>query len=82
THLAVALGLEAIRQRHSVYFTTANDLVESLEEAHEKGTIRRKLRQYTKPALLIVDEIGYRKMNCVFRSKWPPIPENSGHLFR
>ncbi|WP_456057552.1 IS21-like element helper ATPase IstB [Alicyclobacillus dauci] len=63
THLAAALGLEAIRQRHSVYFTTANELVESLEEAHEKGTIRRKLRQYTKPALLIVDEIGYRKMN-------------------
>lgn len=70
THLAVSLGLEAIRQRHSVYFVTAHDLVETLEDAYAKGTIRRKLRMYTKPALLIVDEIGYRKMT-----------ETAAHLF-
>jgi len=27
THLAVALGLEAIKQRYTVYFITAHDLV-------------------------------------------------------
>lgn len=70
THLAVALGMEAIRQRHSVYFVTAHDLVEALVDAHTKGTIRRKLRMYTKPTLLIIDEIGYHKMH-----------ETGAHLF-
>lgn len=41
--------------------TTAHDLVEIVEDAYVKGTITRKLRMYTKPALLILDEIGYQK---------------------
>lgn len=63
THLAVALAMEAISKRYSVYFITAHDLVQSLQEAHRTNTIRRKLSLFTKPDLLIIDEIGYRKMD-------------------
>lgn len=63
THLAVAIGLEAIKKRHRVYFTTAHDMVQTLEEAHQRNQIQKKLKAYTKPDLLIIDEIGYRRMD-------------------
>lgn len=63
THLAVAIALEAIKKRLRVYFTTAHDLVQTLEEAHQHNQIQKKLKVYTKPDLLIIDEIGYRRMD-------------------
>jgi len=62
THLAVAIALEAIKQRYTVYFTTAHDLVETLQQAHHNNTMRQKIKTFTKPNLLIIDEIGYRRM--------------------
>lgn len=62
THLAVALALEAIKHRYTVYFVTAHDLVEMLQQAFQNQTIKQKMRVLTKPSLLIIDEIGYRKM--------------------
>jgi DNA replication protein DnaC len=63
THLAVALASEALMKRYTVYFITAHDLVQTLQLAHQNHTIKQKLRTYTKPDLLIIDEIGYRKMD-------------------
>ncbi|MDQ6420481.1 IS21-like element helper ATPase IstB [Paenibacillus sp. LHD-117] len=63
THLAVSLGLEAIKQRYTVYFITAHDLVQTLLTAHMTNTIKQKMKMFIKPDLLIIDEIGYRKMD-------------------
>jgi DNA replication protein DnaC len=63
THLAVAFALEAIANRKSVYFITAHELVQMLQEAHHAGNIQQKMRTFIKPDLLIIDEIGYRKMD-------------------
>jgi DNA replication protein DnaC len=63
THLAVALAMEAITQRKTVYFTSAHDLVQNLQDAHHSRSTQQKMRVYTKPDLLIIDEIGYRKMD-------------------
>lgn len=63
SHLAVALALEAIKRRYTVYFTTAHDLVQTLQQAHINNTITQKMKALTKPNLLIIDEIGYRKMD-------------------
>ena len=62
THLSVALALEAIKKRYTVYFTTAHDLVQTLQQAHQNHTVTQKMKKYTKPHILIIDEIGYRKM--------------------
>ena len=62
SHLAVAIALEAIAKRYSVYFTTAHDLMQTLQLAHQTNTIKQKLKYFTKPHLLVIDEIGYRKM--------------------
>ncbi|GAB7389253.1 IS21-like element ISMac3 family helper ATPase IstB [Bacillaceae bacterium] len=61
-HLAVALALEAITKRYTVYFITAHDLVQTLQQAYLSNNIQKKMKVFTKPDLLIIDEIGYRKM--------------------
>lgn len=59
THLAIALGVEAVKTGRSVYFATLADIVASLAKAEREGTLRERLRFLCRPQLLIVDEIGY-----------------------
>jgi len=59
THLAVGLGLKAIEHGYRVLFTTAAALITKLTAALAEGRLEEKLKLYTVPRLLIVDEIGY-----------------------
>lgn len=59
THLAVALGLKAIEAGYRVLFVTAANLIAALTKAHGEGKLDDKLKFYTTPRLLIIDEIGY-----------------------
>lgn len=59
THLAVSLGLKAIEGGYRVFFTTAAHLIAVLTKAHAEGRRDEKLKFYTTPRLLIIDEIGY-----------------------
>ena len=59
SHLAVALGIAAVRARRSVYRTTLAELVEALGKARREDRLAEKIRFYTRTSLLIVDEIGY-----------------------
>lgn len=70
THLAVALGREAILAGYSVQFTTAMALVAGLAKAHGEKRLDEKLLGFTKAKLLIVDELGYL-----------PLEPDAAHLF-
>jgi|GEM_PF-1079629 len=70
THLAVALGREAIQHGYSTLFTSAMALVTALTKAHQVGRLEERLVHYAKPKLLIVDELGYL-----------PLEANAAHLF-
>jgi DNA replication protein DnaC len=59
THLAIALGREAILAGYSVQFTTAMALVAGLAKAHGEKRLDEKLLGFTKAKLLIIDELGY-----------------------
>ena len=59
THLAIALGVEAVRRRHRVAFIRAADLVRELVEARDELTLSRLHQRYLRVALLIVDELGF-----------------------
>ena len=59
THLAVALGIEAIKQGYKTLFTTAQALLASLAKAHSENRLEEKLKYVCQPKLLIIDEIGY-----------------------
>jgi len=56
THLAVSLGMEAIRQGFSVYFVSLPDLLDRLVQAQAENRMRRKLSHLRKCRLLILDE--------------------------
>ena len=59
SHLAVALGLEAVKAGRSVCFSTLAEMVSSLARAEREGQLRERIRYYVRVALLIIDEIGY-----------------------
>ena len=58
-HLSAALGHAACTSGHSVLFTTAIDIINTLATAQSAGQLKREIRRYLKPAVLIVDELGY-----------------------
>ena len=70
SHLAIALGVEAVKAGRSVYFATLADIVTSLAKAEREGNLRERIRFLCRTALLIVDEIGYL-----------PITAGNGNLF-
>jgi DNA replication protein DnaC len=59
THLAVGLGLKAIERGYRVLFTTAAQMIATLGRALGEGRLDEKIKLYTVPRLLIIDEIGY-----------------------
>lgn len=65
SHLAVALGMEAIRQGLSVYFVSLTRMMNDLRKAYEENRLERRMRVYIRPKLLIVDEVGYMPLDPV-----------------
>ena len=59
SHLAIALGVEAIRAGRSVYFSPLADIIDSLAKADREGRLRERIRYLCRSSLLIIDEIGY-----------------------
>lgn len=70
SHLALALGVEAVKAGRSVYFAPLADIVDSLAKAEREGKLRERIRFLCRASLLIIDEIGYL-----------PIAAGSGNLF-
>jgi len=70
THLAVGVGRQVVEQGHTVRFTTATALLATLGKAESEGNLAEKLTEYSKPRLLIVDELGYL-----------PFERRAAHLF-
>jgi DNA replication protein DnaC len=59
THISLALGHAACIGGHSVLFTTAVDIINTLAAAQSAGRLKREIGRYLKPRLLIIDELGY-----------------------
>ena len=59
THLATALAYAACLQGYSVLFASAIDVINTLAAAKNAGRLKAELKKYTKPALLVLDELGY-----------------------
>ncbi|HET7853880.1 MAG TPA: IS21-like element helper ATPase IstB [Candidatus Methylomirabilis sp.] len=70
THLAVALALKAVQRGVHAYFTSATSLLAALAKAYAENRLEDKLKFYTLPKLLVIDEIGY-----------VPIDRHAAHLF-
>jgi DNA replication protein DnaC len=59
THLGSALGYVACLKGETVLFATAVDVINTLAAAQKAGRMKQELKKYTRPALLILDELGF-----------------------
>jgi DNA replication protein DnaC len=72
THLAVALGIEAVNQGYRVQFVTAQDLADQLYGALADGTVAQAMNKLLRNDLVILDELGYVQFDAA----------GSDHLFQ
>jgi DNA replication protein DnaC len=72
TTVARALAHSACLRGHTVRFTLAADMLEDLHASLADGSFRLLLRRYTKPDLLVLDELDFGPLDN----------ELAGYLFR
>lgn len=70
THLAIAIGREAVVRGYSTLCVSATELLTSLVCAHSEGRLEERIIHFSKPKLLIIDELGYL-----------PFDPKAAHLF-
>jgi DNA replication protein DnaC len=70
SHLAIALGRKVVEAGLSVLFINAMALLGALSKAEADGVLDEKLRYFSRPKLLVIDELGYL-----------PFERRSAHLF-
>ncbi|HEY1737055.1 MAG TPA: IS21-like element helper ATPase IstB [Acidimicrobiia bacterium] len=58
THLAVALATLAVEAGYRGYFTTADQMCNTLIRAEHDGNLTTKLKAYTAPTVLVIDDVG------------------------
>lgn len=63
SHLAAALALEAIQAGYTAYFVSTNHLVDDLRSAQNNNKLDTVMKKYTRPKLLVIDEMGYTPMD-------------------
>jgi DNA replication protein DnaC len=72
THLAIALGTEAIVAGNTVYFVTIQDLAAQFQRARDENKLKERMTLLVKPKLLILNEMGYLSLDpfaatCLFQ---------------
>ena len=63
THLAIAIAYSVAIRRNSVYFIKFNKLITILRNSYNEGTFERKVKQFFKYKLLIIDEVGFNEIS-------------------
>jgi len=59
SHLACSLAVAACHAGYSVLYATLDDMIRRLRAADAAGRLHGQLKACTRPALLVIDELGY-----------------------
>lgn len=62
THLANAIGLEAIKKGYKVLLLHINDFIEKINIAKADGTRNQLMNEFVNTNILILDELGFKKL--------------------
>lgn len=62
THLAIAIGLNALAKGFKVLFTGVGEMLDQLHMAKADNSYYKKLKDYLSPDLLILDELGFKAL--------------------
>lgn len=62
THLSIALGIQALLKDFRVLFTSVSEMLYNLHASKADNSYYKKLDFYLEPHLLILDELGFKKL--------------------
>lgn len=62
THLSIAIGIKALTKGYKVLFTSVSEMLQNLHLSKADNSFYQKLKQYLDADLLILDELGFKKM--------------------
>jgi DNA replication protein DnaC len=62
SHIALALGLLACTANHRVLYTTSAEMLARLTMSLADDTLPQALKPYTRPQLLVIDEVGLEQV--------------------
>lgn len=62
THLSIAIGIKALMKGFKVLFTPVSDMLHALNAAKADNSYYQKVDFYLTPDLLILDELGFKKL--------------------
>ena len=63
THLAVAIATLAVEAGFRGYFTNTEEMVANIAQANREGNLASKLKTYTAPSVLVIDDVGLLPMD-------------------
>lgn len=61
THLSTAVALRALSKNFKVLFTPVSEMLYQLHISKADNTYYKKLEEYLRPDLLVLDELGFKK---------------------
>ncbi len=62
THLSIVLGIRALMKGFKVLFTQVSEMLEALNASKADNSYYQKVSYYLAPDLLILDELGFKKL--------------------
>lgn len=62
SHIAKALLMLGCRQQYRCRYTTAAEMLKNLMAGLSDGSLEQKLKVYTRPQILLIDEIGFDRL--------------------
>ncbi len=62
THLSIAFGIQALKKGYKVLFTSVSEMLNALHMSKADNSYYQKIQQYLVPDLLILDELGFKKL--------------------
>ena len=62
SHLSVAIAIKALLKGRRVLFTQVSEMLQVLHQSKADNSYYKKLDYYIKPELLVLDELGFKKI--------------------
>ena len=62
THLSISIGVRALMKGFKVYFTSVAEMLQNLNASRADNSYYQKVSFYLTPDLLILDELGFKKL--------------------
>ena len=62
THLSLSIGIKGLQKGYKVLFTSAGEMLKNLHSSKADNSYAKKVKEYLEPHLLILDELGFKKI--------------------